>query len=551
MLWKRLRNGSSCSSSSSSVPATDAQSSPAVSLCAAPIPTSVNQVRSSQSSQSTQQSGEDLHELLAFHKSIVQSLGEDLQNRCADLDKVKYLSLTRESQIDKQQLEIDYLSSQMTDYKHMIAELETQLRDGKTRIDELVKNVNGLRNFNTQSQTSDQMVPLDGIVKDALIEQLESDVQRLTQQAFDHDRDMQALVTSHEHKVGEIHTHMESLHSELKHTWDLDHGCEMQALDYAHEHKVNELYAHMDRLRSELKHERSVVAKYARDLAWMTKMQASEDEFQQRIVREAMNEQGRSGGAATRDEKFAQALSYTKELSKSGRLLQDGKEVELHHLQTLCGLAQAQAADIARLRATNANLVATNTKLQDKEGSVVQAKPLGADAFAPSHRRNVTWDLPLRNNGAPTPVESHVLSKLRRRFAIQLPSPRRDTAPRTAPLFSTTRKRSRRVPQHLNLKDTAVLQREFAVIHARLVSSTGDVDEVLGMTNERIAQMTDGVLQRYTAVRHVDLGGPKGEMTKLTFWADGELHRIDLDKERLRSAEHVQVESYLFGDIPM
>ncbi|KAK7180088.1 hypothetical protein PSPO01_13882 [Paraphaeosphaeria sporulosa] len=528
-MWKRLRNGSSRSSSSSLVSVADAQ------LRVAPTPTPVAHVRSSQSSQSSQQSGEDLHELLAFHKTLVQGLGEDLQKRCAELDKVK-------SQIDEQRIVIGHLSSRKTDYKRRVAELETQVKEDKTRIDELIKSVNNLRKFDAQTQASDHMVPLGGIVKNALIEQLESDVERLTQQVFDHDHEMQALATSHEHEVSELH-------------------------------------AHMERLRSELKHERSVVAKYTWDLPEMTrKGQTSEIELQQRVLEEALNEQGRFGDATTRDEKLAQALSYTKELSKSGRLLQDGKEVELHHLQTLCGLAQAQAGDIVRLRAANADLLVTNTGLQDKMDSITQAKPSGADVFASSHRRNVTWDLPLRNNETLAHAESHVTSKLRKHFAIHLPSPRRDTAHRTAPLFSpinphipalatpttpftpslahTIANLTRRLdhlrtqlaaaqlsPRRSNPKDTIVLQREFAAIHARLLSSVGDINGTLGMTSDQIAQVVDQVLQRFTAVRHGDLGEPKEDMATLEIWAEEELQRAREKKETTKACDVLSMNS--------
>lgn len=360
-MWKQLRHDSSRSSSSTSVLAAFAQSSPTAS------------VRSSKSIQPSQQPSElkDLQELLNFHKGLVQNLGHDL----VEMDKLKYLSLKQESRLDTQQATIERLSSQNTHYKRRVAELETQVREDKARINELITSIKNLRKFNVQSQKSgDHMVPLDGIIKDALIEQFESDVERLTQQVFDHDRETQALVSLHERDVGDLERRIESL-------------------------------------RNDLRHEQSVVTMHMRSQAKITK--ARQAVQQSDLNRQALDSLGKSGGASARDETLTQALAHTKELSRSERLTTDGKEIELHHMQNLCGVAQAQAEEIALLRAANTDLLAANTMQEEKED---QVKTSIADVHPPAHRRNVTWDLPLRNTKRE--VEPRTPSRLRKRWAV-------------------------------------------------------------------------------------------------------------------------------------
>ncbi|KAF2447354.1 hypothetical protein P171DRAFT_442478 [Karstenula rhodostoma CBS 690.94] len=561
-MWKRFRsNGSSRSSSNASVQAADAHSSPAASVRTTPSPVPRISVRSSKSSQSSQQSSElkDLHELLDFHKSLVQSLGEDLQKRVAELDKVSDLSAKQEQQIDTQQAEIEHLSTQKTDLKRRLAELETQVKENKTRIDELIKGINALRKRNAQSENAgDQIVSLDGIVKDALIDQLESDVERLTQQGLDHDHDMQTLAYSHEHKVSDLHKIMESL-------------------------------------RNDLKHERSVVAKYMWDFAEATNLkEAAEDALQQQGIREALSSQGKSSDAAAREKKLTQALSYTRELSESERLVQDGKEVELYHLSNLCGVAQAQEEAISRLRAANTYLLAAHTKMQDeKKNSAAQTNspPL-------SHRRNVTWDLPLRNDAPGAPP---TLSKVRKRFAIPFPLPLRDPAPHTAPLFShidpatpspppkpsLTRKLRRSLsfskskspsfPTSQDENETEVhrlraqlaaaraeslqherekegLQSEVAGLRLQLSENVHVSQELMAVAEEVASQTSSSSSSSSGVIREgrMDTAAVAERMVERYYAVrDGRDGAVQEEQERVLDVEQVEAAEYLFGKMPV
>ncbi|KAJ4356146.1 uncharacterized protein N0V89_004176 [Didymosphaeria variabile] len=361
----------------------------------------------------------DVQELLDFHKYLVQSLGEDLQKCATELEKVKELSGNQEVQIHTQQTKIERFVYQNTDLKRRVAELKNQVREDNSRIDELVKAINSLRNRNDQTNDAHSgPIPLDGIVKDALIEQLEGDVERLTQDGFNHDRDMQNLAS----------THRQVLHELDKQVYDL---------------------------LGELEHERYIVAKNMAELIEMTKLkEAVEEELQQRIVRDALGSQGTStsNNADAQSEQLKQAMTYTEELCHSQGLFQNGKEVELFHLSNLCSLAYAQEETIARLRAANAELLAASIQSkQEKEqvGSKVSAQgkdsPETSGSGRPdTPRLNVTWDLPLRSDSTAEPTTPSKHSKLRKRNSVF--HSLRDLGPRTAPLPGTSPPDTLRTP---------------------------------------------------------------------------------------------------------
>ncbi|KAL1606812.1 hypothetical protein SLS60_004219 [Paraconiothyrium brasiliense] len=396
-MWNHFRNGSSRSSSNASGPVVVARSD-----------MSGVSVRSSNSSLKGHEL-KDMQELLDFHKSLVQSLGEDLHKRASELVKVKKLTANQEVQIDTQQAEVERLIDQNTDLKRRVAELKKQVHEGNSRIDELVKAINSSRNRDSQTDgVHSGSIPLDGIVKDALIEQLESDVERLTQDGLDHDRDVQALASTHQQMV-------------------------------------NELNKQVSTLRGDLEHERYIIAKNMVDFIETTKLkEAAEEKLQQRIVRDALGSQGEYNSADAQSEQLKQAISYAEELRHSQRLFQDGKEVELFHLSNLCGLAQAQEKTIARLRAANVELLAANRqwKQEDKQiGSKVStlASPspeMSGGGHPKIPHRNVTGALPLRSDSTAEPTTPSKRSKLRKRDSIV--NSLHDLGARTAPVPSTS-----------------------------------------------------------------------------------------------------------------
>lgn len=289
---------------------------------------------------------EEAQEMLKFHKGLVQSLGDDLQKCEKRLEKVTTVSIEQERQIDSQQAMIDILRCAKKHLRDKVGGLKERLTLSEQRVVELIDAVKSFRGKNIAN--AEPTVDLSGIVKDALIEHLESEVATLTKDSLEHDERFEAFKFRYEQKMkqdkAEYDQHVAALEAEAK-------------------------------LQSEaLSDERVLNVKLTSHLANVTRENRS---FQDKLARQADTVETKT---ESRSKQLKDAMAYTVSLANSDCEQREGKEVEIYQLFTLCRLAGSQEAEIVQLRAENSLL-----KDESESSSAQPAKFLPSTITPPKY----------------------------------------------------------------------------------------------------------------------------------------------------------------------
>lgn len=296
---------------------------------------------------------DELRTKVHYYDSLFPKLDEHVKRYEAEIEQVRTLSIEKERQIDIQEAEIDRLRSAKTSLEHQVAELDEQVTRGEQRVDELVKVVNSLRSQNVSKDS--QNVDLSDIARNALMDHLESENIRLTQEGLDQEKLLNVHASDHEHAVRRL---------------EADHDAELNLML----HNLQEERATTERLTVKLEQVTREKARIEKDTS-------------SKAVLEELDREARS---KKQSKQLQDAIAYTDALGNSARLRQNGVEVEYHHMATLCRIAQAQEKNITRLSTATEQLKAENRRLERQFSNV--------PATAPSRSRTITFadELPLR-----------------------------------------------------------------------------------------------------------------------------------------------------------
>ena len=326
---------------------------------------------------------DDLRIKLAWYDGLFPKLDEHAKKYEAEMENMRNLLAEKERQIDAQRATIDHFQSANSSLERHVTKLKEQMIHGEQRIDELVNVVNSMRSQNVTKGVQD--VPLSDIARNAIMEHLESENIRLTQEGLDLEKLVSILTFDHEQALRRLGV---GNHAEL------------------------------DSIRRDLQREQATSEHLTLVLAQVTREKEHiEKEMASRIILEELDKKAK---LKTQSKQLQDAIAYTKVLGSSARLRQNGVEVEFHHMATLCGIAHTQEKDIERLHAAVEQLRAENQHLKRETPS---ALPTGL-----SQNRTITFadQLPLRaevSNPVSTTVARPTSSsrrRLQKRWSLSL-----------------------------------------------------------------------------------------------------------------------------------